>query len=84
VNQALEDAVELAQAIQEGGLTQDSLRAYEASRIPRVQQILAAEMVGLTPGCYTTGANCLSDAFIGTELAENGGCITPPVYLCTC
>ncbi|KAL0044438.1 hypothetical protein WJX82_006692 [Trebouxia sp. C0006] len=44
VNQALEDAVELAQAIQEGGLMQDSLRAYEASRIPRVQQILAAEM----------------------------------------
>ncbi len=48
MNQALEDAVELAQAIQEGGLTQDSLRAYEASRIPRVQQILAAEMVSLT------------------------------------
>ncbi|DBA92561.1 hypothetical protein WJX77_007472 [Trebouxia sp. C0004] len=44
VNQALEDAVELAQAIQESGLTQGSLRAYEASRIPRVQQILAAEM----------------------------------------
>jgi len=84
VNQALEDAVELAQAIQEGGTTQGSLRAYEASRIPRVQQILAAEMVSLTPGCHITGENCLSDAFLGTELAENGGCITPPIYLCTC
>ena len=54
MNQALEDAVELAQAIQEGGLTQGSLRAYEASRIPRVQQILAAEMVSLTPGFHIT------------------------------
>jgi len=59
VNQALEDAVELAQAIQEGGLMQDSLRAYEASRIPRVQQILAAEMVSSTAGCHFTGGNCL-------------------------
>lgn len=45
VNQALEDAVELAQAINKGGLTPDSLRAYESSRIPRVQEIMAAEMV---------------------------------------
>lgn len=47
MNQAFEDAVELAQAVQEQGLTPDSLRAYEAKRIPRVQQILAAEMVSL-------------------------------------
>ena len=45
MNQALEDAVELAQAINKGGLTPGSLRAYESSRIPRVQEIMAAEMV---------------------------------------
>ena len=45
VNQALEDAVELAQAIQQGGLTQESLRAYEAKGIPRVQEVMAAAMV---------------------------------------
>lgn len=45
VNQALEDAVELAQAIKKGGLNPDSLRAYESKRIPRVQEIMAAEMV---------------------------------------
>ena len=46
MNKALEDAVELALAVQDGGLTQDSLRAYEAKRIPRCQEIMAAEMVG--------------------------------------
>ena len=45
MNQAFEDAVELAQAIQQGGLTQDSLRAFEAGRIPRLQEVMAAEMV---------------------------------------
>ncbi len=79
MNQALEDAVELAQAIQEGGLTQGSLRAYEASRIPRVQQILAAEMVSLTPGCHIIDGKCLSNAFLGTGLAENESYITPPI-----
>ena len=47
VNQALEDAVELAQAIQQGGLTQESLRAYEAKRIPRIREIMAASMVSI-------------------------------------
>ena len=65
MNQALEDAVELAQAIQEGGLTQGSLRAYEASRIPRVQQILAAEMVSLTPGCHITDGNACQMRSLG-------------------
>ena len=45
VNQALEDASELGLAVQEGGLTQDSLRAYEAKRITRMREIMAAEMV---------------------------------------
>ena len=45
VNQALEDAVELAQAIQQGGLTQESLRAYEAKRVPRIREVMAASMV---------------------------------------
>lgn len=45
VNQAFEDAVELAQAIQRGGLTQESLRAYEAQRIPRIREVMAASMV---------------------------------------
>lgn len=45
VNQALEDAVELAQAIQAGGLTEESLRAYEAKRIPRIREVMAASMV---------------------------------------
>lgn len=45
MNQALEDAVELAQAIKQGGFTPSSLRSFESSRIPRVQEIMAAEMV---------------------------------------
>ena len=47
MNQALEDAVELAQAIQQGGLTQESLRAYETKRIPRVREIMAAALVSI-------------------------------------
>lgn len=47
VNQAFEDAVHLAHAIQQGGPSSASLRAYEAKRIPRVRQVMAAEMVGL-------------------------------------
>lgn len=45
VNQALEDAVLLAQAIRVGGLTEKSLRSFEAQRIPRVQEILAFQIV---------------------------------------
>ncbi|KAL3137319.1 hypothetical protein ABBQ32_006859 [Trebouxia sp. C0010 RCD-2024] len=45
MNQALEDAVELAQAIKQGGFNPSSLRSFESSRIPRLQEIMAAEMV---------------------------------------
>ena len=45
VAQAFEDAVHLAHAIQEGGLTPQSLRAFEAKRVSRLQEIMAAEMV---------------------------------------
>ena len=45
VNQAFEDAVVLAHAIRDGGLTEASLRAFEAERIPHVQEIMATEMV---------------------------------------
>ena len=45
VSQAFEDAVHLAHAIQEGGLTPQSLRAFEAKRISRMKEITAAEMV---------------------------------------
>ena len=45
VNQAFEDAVILAQAIQDGGLAEASLRAFESQRIPRLQEVMAAEMV---------------------------------------
>lgn len=69
MNQAFEDAVELAQAVQEQGLTPDSLRAYEAKRIPRVQQILAAEMVSLATAIwlltlhpYKMGSTCVQVA----------------------
>lgn len=54
MNQALEDAVELAQAIKEGGLNPDSLRAYESKRIPRIQEIMAAEMVSHTAFAYVS------------------------------
>lgn len=60
MNQALEDAVELAQAINRGGLTPDSLRAYESSRIPRVQEIMAAEMVCHHSRSELTCTNLLS------------------------
>ncbi len=49
VNQALEDAVELALAVQEGGLGQDSLREYEAKRILRVREVMAAAMASSLP-----------------------------------
>lgn len=45
VNQGFEDAVELGYFLSQGGLLPDSLRKFEASRIPRVQQIMACEMV---------------------------------------
>ena len=47
VNQALEDAVVLAQSIRDGGLTASSLRAYESARIPRLQEIGAFQIVSL-------------------------------------
>lgn len=56
VNQALEDAVELAQAIQQGGLTQESLRAYEAKRIPRIREVMAASMVSF---CFDSARHAL-------------------------
>lgn len=45
VNQALEDAVVLAKSVRDGGLTASSLRAYEAARIPRLQEIAAFQIV---------------------------------------
>ena len=45
VNQALEDALLLAQAVRNGGLAEKSLRSFEAQRIPRVQEILAFQIV---------------------------------------
>ena len=47
MSQAFDDAVHLAHAIQEGGPIAASLRAYEAKQIPRVREIMAAEMVSL-------------------------------------
>ena len=41
----MEDAYELAQYLKQGGLTADSLRQFEASRIPKIRQIMAAELV---------------------------------------
>lgn len=41
----MEDAVELGQFLSQSGLLPQSLRDYEASRIPRVQQVMACEMV---------------------------------------
>lgn len=52
MNQALEDAVELAQAIKQGGFNPSSLRSFESSRIPRLQEIMAAEMVSHVQ-CHT-------------------------------
>lgn len=49
VNQGLEDAVELAYFLKQGGLTPHSLRKFEASRIPRLQEIMACEMVRHLP-----------------------------------
>lgn len=46
VNQGLEDAHDLAAFLGQAGPVADSLRKFEASRIPRVQTIMAAEMVG--------------------------------------
>lgn len=62
VNQALEDAVELAQAIQQGGLTEDSLRAYEAKRIPRIREVMAASMVSF----------CLDGARLALQTPHHG------------
>ena len=47
VNQGFEDACELAHYLDQGGLQADSLRQFEASRIPRVQEVMAAEMVSI-------------------------------------
>ena len=46
MNQGLEDAVDLGCFLAKDGLTPEALRAFEAERIPRIQQIMAAEMVG--------------------------------------
>ena len=45
LNQGMEDAVELAYFLSQGGLLPDNLRKFEASRIPRVQEVMACEMV---------------------------------------
>ena len=45
LNQGMEDAYELAQYLKHGGLTADSLRQFEAFRIPKIRQIMAAELV---------------------------------------
>ena len=45
LNQGLEDAAALGQHVQAGGLCPASLRAFEALRVPRVQEVMAAEMV---------------------------------------
>lgn len=49
LNQAMEDAVELGHFLSQQGLLPDSLRQYEASRIPRVQEVMACEMVHRLP-----------------------------------
>ena len=45
---ALEDAHALAAAIGEHGATEAALRAYEASRVPRISHISNVVMVRLT------------------------------------
>ena len=47
MNQGLEDAAELGRQVRAEGLTQASLRAYESTRIERIQPIMAAELVSL-------------------------------------
>lgn len=45
LNQGLEDAAELGRQVKAEGLTQASLRTYETTRIERIQQVMAAELV---------------------------------------
>ena len=60
VNQAFEDAVILAQTIKYGGLTEASLRAFESQCIPRLQEIMAAEMVSTASSARPTCSSLLS------------------------
>lgn len=53
LNQGLEDAAELGRQVKASGLTADTLRSYEKTRIARVQQIMAAELVSMS-WCLTS------------------------------
>lgn len=47
LNQGLEDAAALGRQVKAAGLGAESLRSYEKTRIPRVQQVMATELVSL-------------------------------------
>lgn len=59
LNTAFEDVAVLARHLQDGGLTEESLRSFEKERIPRVSAIAIQEQVGChTPTMSTSSCSC--------------------------
>ena len=59
LNTALEDGAVLAWHLQQGGLSAESMRAFEKERIPRVQSMAEQEYVRPAPFRLTLLAACI-------------------------
>ena len=59
MNTALEDGAVLAWHLQQGGLSAESMRAFEKERIPRVQSMAEQEYVRPASCCSTFLAACV-------------------------